>query len=65
LVAKSSLFVIPAKAGIQCLSAPKSLDSSFRWNDEQEFAAIEYFKFGASGLGRGASAASGKSLTPP
>jgi hypothetical protein len=27
--------VIPAKAGIQCLSASKSLDSSFRWNDEK------------------------------
>jgi hypothetical protein len=29
-----STTVIPAKAGIQCLSkALKALDSSFRWND--------------------------------
>ena len=27
--------------GIQCLSAKKSLDSSFRWNDEREFMAVE------------------------
>jgi hypothetical protein len=27
--------------------AVKALDSSFRWNDEQKFPAIESLKFGA------------------
>jgi hypothetical protein len=31
------LLVIPAEAGIQRLVSPlKTLDSSFRWNDEQK-----------------------------
>ncbi|WP_333677789.1 hypothetical protein [Dyella sp.] len=27
--------VIPAKAGVQCLSVKKTLDSSVRWNDDE------------------------------
>lgn len=30
-----SLFAIPAKAGIQGLSAQKPLDPRFRWNDDK------------------------------
>jgi hypothetical protein len=44
------LFVIPAKAGIQCLSAQKSPASSFRWNDEQGWQWLSVHQ-GANAVG--------------